>query len=163
MARFRYIVESATPISAEEVDGGGGGLHPEHPWVPPGAGIWPSPGRPEHPIVLPPPSVWPPLPPDLEVGLPLPPTPEHPIVPLPPEVDPPAIWPPIRPELPDFEGKTLALALVFVSRTVAKLHWVVIDNEEAKEKFKEMVSKVKDKIPAGGVGGRPPQRPEPHR
>lgn len=161
MARYRYVVESATPISAEEIGGGG---TPEHPIVLPPGGIWgPTDPRPMPPIALPPPSVWPPLPPDLEVGLPLPPSPEHPIVPIPPEVDPPSIWPPVRPDLPDFEGKTLALALIFVSRTVAKLHWVVIDNEEAKEKFKEMVGKVKDKLPAGGAGGRPPSRPEPHR
>lgn len=158
----RYIVESDTPITAEELGGG----TPEHPWVPPGVGIWPGPGRPMPPIALPPRDQWPPLPPG--IGLPLPPSPEHPIVPIPPdpEVEPPEIWPPVRPEFPDLSGKSLALALIYVSRHVAKLHWVVIDHEEAKEGFEKIMEKakeLKDRLPAGGAGGRPPQRPEPHR
>lgn len=163
----RYIVQSETPITARELEGG----TPEHPWVPGGGRPTLPPGweRPEIPPI-PPRDEWPPLPPGLEdflrpgVGLPIPPTPEHPIVPLPDEeIDPPGIWPPIRPDFPDLSGKSLALALIYVSRHVAKWHWVVIDHEEAKEKFDKAKQAIKDKIPAGGAGGRPPQRPEPHR
>lgn len=161
----KYIVQSETPITAREVGSGGGS--PEHPWEPGGPGIWPSPGRPGQglPPQLPPRDEWPPLPPWLEpgVGLPIPPTPDFPMVPIPPEVDPPGIWPPVKPELPDLSGKTLALALVYVSRHVSKLCWVVIDHEEAEEKIKEAWEKIKGKLPAGGVGGKPPSRPEPHR
>ena len=155
-----YIVTSDSPISVRPIERPElpGGV-PEHPWVPPGVG-------PEHPIVppgeIPPPEIWPPLPPG--IALPIVPSPEHPMVPIPPEVDPPEIWPPIRPEFPDFSGKTLTLALVFISRRIARLHWVVIDHEEAKARFKEIADKVRDhlaeNLPAGGVG-RPPQRPTP--
>ena len=159
-----YIVSSETPITAREV--GTGSPETGLPGVPdtggPGRPSWPE--RPGHglPPTLPPKEEWPPLPPGLEdflkpgVGLPIPPSPEFPMVPIPPdpEIDPPGIWPPVRPDLPDFEGKTLALAYVFVSRHVSKLVWIVIDNEEVKEKFKDAVEKIKGKLPA---------KPQPHR
>lgn len=129
-----YVVKSDSPIQVREIEGGG---TPEHPWVPP--------SRPELPP-LPPRDEWPPLPPWLQpgVGLPIPPTVELPMVPVPPgdgdeEV---GIWPPVKPELPDLSGKTLALALIYVSRHVARWHWIVIDNEAAKERFKELVGKL---------------------
>lgn len=160
---YKYVVMSETPIRAEEVGSGGGGGspgEPSHPWVPPSRPEWPE--RPAHPWIpsLPPRDEWPPLPPwfDPGVGLPIPPTPEHPIVPLPPTTggpDEPEIWPPVRPEFPDLSGKSLALALVYVSRHVAKLHWVIIDHEEAKKAWQAL----KDRLPAGGIGGTPPQRP----
>jgi hypothetical protein len=157
-----YVVRSDGPISVREVnrpdmpDWG----TPEHPWVPGGEGIWGGIiGRPGHPIypVLPPRDEWPPLPPWLQpgVGLPIPPTPEYPMVPVDPDPGAPEIWPPLRPEFPDLSGKTLALALVFVSRHVANWHWVVIDHAEAKKKWEA----IKGKIPAGGIIGRPPNRP----
>ena len=156
-----YVVRSDAPIEVREIDGG----TPEHPWVP-GGGRPSFPERPAHPIVpsLPPRDEWPPLPPWFEpgVGLPIPPTPEHPMVPIPPGTDEEVgIWPPLPspPTLPDLSGKTLALALIYISRQVAELRWVVIDHEEAKAKIAEVVGKVKDKLPAGGVAGRPPQRP----
>ena len=161
----KYIVQSDTPITATEVGDGGG--TPEHPWVPPGVGIWPSPGRPGHPIYptlppIPPIEEWPPLPP--HISLPIPPTPSHPIAPVPPgEEEPPTIWPPVKPEFPDLSGKTLALAVIYVSRHEPLVRWVVIDHEEAKEAFKDAVEKVKGKLPAGGVAGRPPERPTPSR
>jgi hypothetical protein len=158
----KYVVSSDTPIKVRELerpdrpDWGS----PENPWVPgEGGGEYPDtgfpPGRPGHglPPHLPPRDEWPPLPPWLEpgVGLPIPPTIEHPMVPIPEGPEPPVgIWPPIRPELPDYSGKSLALALVFVSRRVAKWAWVVVDHDEAKEAFK----KLKDKLPAGR-----PERP----
>jgi hypothetical protein len=171
----KYVVSSDTPIKVRQLerpdlpDIGS----PENPWVPGegggeypdtgGPGRWPGfPERPGHglPPSLPPRDEWPPLPPWLEpgVGLPIPPTIEHPMVPLPEGPDEPTgIWPPIKPELPDLSGKSLALAYVFVSRRVSKLAWVVIDHEEAKEAFQ----KLKDRLPAGGVAGRPPERPTP--
>lgn len=168
----KYLISSDSPITARELN------RPDLPDWRPETGL---PGTPEHPWVpggrptLPPREEWPPLPPMPElperpghglppqwpfppsIGLPIPPSPEFPMVPLPPEVDPPGIWPPVRPELPDLSGKTLALAYVFVSRHVSKLCWVVIDHEEVKEKLQA----IKDKLPAGGVGGTPPQRPTP--
>jgi len=163
----KYVVSSDAPISVRALERpdlpewrpetGLPGT-PEHPWVPGDEGIWGPGGRPGHglPPHLPPRDEWPPLPPWLEpgVGLPIPPTPEFPMVPIPPGAGgEEGIWPPVRPELPDFSGKSLALAYVFVSRHVSKLVWVVIDHEAAKEAFQ----KVKDKLPAGGIAGRPPQ------
>lgn len=166
----KYVISSDSPISARPI------IKPEweFPEKPtdPGWGIeegeFPDTGgpplRPGHPIrpTLPPRDQWPSLPPDLELpdlpslpqrpAFPIPPSPEHPMVPLPPEVDPPGIWPPVRPELPDLSGKSLALAYVFVSRHVSKLCWVVIDHEEAKAKFKEAADKIKDKLPRPGQG-----------
>jgi hypothetical protein len=158
----KYVVSSEGPITVKQVerpdlpDIGS----PENPWVPGGEGIWGGGiGRPGHglPPSLPPRDEWPPLPPGLQpgVGLPIPPTPEFPMVPIDPDPDMPEIWPPVRPEFPDLSGKTLALALIFVSRHVAKWHWVVIDHEEAKKKW----NAIKGKLPAGGIGGRPPARP----
>jgi hypothetical protein len=153
----RYVVESETPIHVmdlSDVGVGGGPIMPERPSFP---------ERPGHPIVpsLPPRDEWPELPPWLKpgVGLPIPPTPEFPMVPVDPEVDPPVIWPPgpMPPTMPDFSNKTLALARIFVSRHVNFLAWVVIDHDDAKAKW-EMI---KDKLPAGGVGGTPPARPTP--
>lgn len=185
----KYVVSSASPITAREISG----LHPDQglPWperpVDPGwgvdegsppPGIWPSPGHPAHPIypTLPPRDEWPSLPPGLgpvdpgygfplppSVSLPIPPTPEHPMVPVEPDPEVPEIWPPIKPEFPDLSDKTLALALVYVSRHVAKWHWVIIDHNEAKEKAKAAYDKIKSKLPAGGVGGTPPARPQPGR
>ena len=45
--------------------------------------------------------------------------------------------------------------LVYVSRHKAVWTYVVIDHEEAKEAFQ----KLKDRLPAGGIGGRPPGVP----
>lgn len=155
-----YVVRSDAPIEVREIDGG----TPEHPWVPGGRpSLPPDFERPELPP-LPPRDEWPPLPPFLQpgVGLPIPPTPEFPMVPIPPGTDEEVgIWPPLPspPTLPDLSGKTLALALIYVSRHVRVLRWVVIDHEEAKEKLQAAIEKVKDKLPAGGVAGRPPQRP----
>jgi hypothetical protein len=169
----KYIVSSDGPIHVREVN------RPDMPDMPdwgrpdiglpgepemPGTGL--PPGRPGHPIypVLPPRDQWPPLPPWLEpgVGLPIPPTIEHPIVPLPPDIDPPVgIWPPVRPEFPDLSDKSLALALIFVSRHKPVWAWVVIDHEEGKAAIKEAFDKakqaIKDRLPAGGIAGRPPQ------
>lgn len=149
----RYIVTSEGPISVHQV----GSSLPDLPDLPqrpvdPGYGV----------EEVPPPEVWPPLPPGLEppgVELPIAPSPEHPMVPIEPDVDPPEIWPPPRPpiEFPDLSGKTLALARIFVSRHVNYLAWIIIDHEEAKEKAKKAIEAIKGKLPAGGVGGRPPQ------
>lgn len=159
-----YIVKSDGPIEVQEIDGG----TPEHPWVPGGRPSFPE--RPGHglPPSLPPRDEWPPLPPGLQpgVGLPIPPTPEFPMVPIPPGEEPPVgIWPPLPspPTLPDMSGKSLALALIYVSRHAPVLRWVVIDHEEAKERFDQAVQKIKDKLPAGGAGGTPPARPTPGR
>lgn len=126
------------------------------------------PERPGHPIypTLPPRDEWPELPPWFQpgVGLPIPPTVELPWVPVPPdpEVDPPAVWPPMPghlPDLPDLSGKTLVLARFYVSRHVNFLRWVVIDHEEAKGKIQKALEWIKAHMPAGGITGRPPQRP----
>lgn len=175
----KYLVSSEGPIHVREVS------RPDLPdglpdWGRPGApdiGLpgdpdYPSTGgpplRPGHPIMpsLPPREEWPPLPPGLEDGLPIPPDWGRPTVPLPPEVDPPVgIWPPVRPEFPDLSDKSLALALIFVSRHKPVWAWVVIDHEEGKaalkEAFDKAKQKLKDKLPAGGVAGRPPQTKPP--
>lgn len=142
----KYIVSSEGPISVKEVPGlpdmpdwG----DPVHPIAPPGG----RPGHPIYPVVppIPPRDEWPPLPPWLQpgVGLPIPPTPEHPMVPIAPgEPDGPDIWPPPRPEFPDMSGKSLVLALLYVSRHEPKYAWVVVDHEEVKKKWQA----VKDKI-----------------
>ena len=134
---------------------------PEFPGFPerPGQGLPPQ---------LPPKEEWPPLPPFLQpgVGLPIPPSPEYPMVPVdPPIVDPPDIWPPLRPdfpEMPDLSGKTLILARFYVSRHVNFLRWVVIDHAEVKAKIEKAKQWLKDNMPAGGIGGVPPGRPQPH-
>ena len=72
------------------------------------------------------------------------------------------VWPPLPqpPSFPDLSGKSLALACIYISRHVSVLRWIVIDHDEAKEKFQN----IKDKMPAGGIGGRPPDtRPIPPR
>ena len=143
------------------------GQLPEFPSRPEFPGF---PERPGHglPPTLPPRDEWPELPPWLKpgVGLPIPPTPELPWVPVPPdpEVDPPDIWPPMPgiPELPDLSGKTLILARFYVSRHVNFLRWVVIDHEEAKGKIQKAIDWIKAHMPAGGIGGVPPGRPQPH-
>lgn len=155
----KYIVSSEGPISVKEIGSGDGGGEPSHPWVPPSRPTLPPDWEmPEIPPI-PPRDEWPPLPPWLEPGpgLPIPPTPEHPMVPVVPPggLNPPEWWPPVKPELPDISDKTLALALVYVSRHVAKWHWVIIDHNEAKQKWQQ----IKDKLPAGGIGGRPPSVP----
>jgi hypothetical protein len=164
-----YVVASDGPISVKQVqrpdlpDIG----RPEIPTFP-GAPEYPDTGgpplRPGHglPPHLPPKDEWPELPPWLQpgVGLPIPPSIEHPWVPLPdgPEVDPPDIWPPMPgiPNLPDLSGKTLILATFHVSRHVHYTRWVVIDHEEAKGKLERALAWVKERLPAGGVGGHPP-------
>lgn len=172
----KYVVTSDTPITAQEVGGGGEGI-----WGPtdprPGWGLPKPPGfpeRPAHPIypTIPPRDEWPPLPPLGDrfppgVSLPIPPTPEHPIAPLPddPDIDPPTVWPPVRPdfpELPDMSGKSLVLALLYVSRHEPVWAWVVIDHEEAKEKIKTLVEKWKNRVtdPGYGVEGPPPREPK---
>ena len=153
----KYVVSSEGPISVKEITGIG--EVPPDQWLPgPGHPPWePGGGLPSVPPI-PPRDEWPPLPPWLQpgVGLPIPPSPEHPMVPIGPgEPDGPDVWPPPRPEFPDMSGKTLALALIFVSRHVAKWHWVVIDHEEVKRKWQA----IKDKMPAGGIIGRPPGTP----
>jgi hypothetical protein len=166
----RYVVSSEGPIKVTEVhrpdlpdwEVGGGPIIPERP-------EFPGSERPGHglPPTLPPRDEWPPLPPWLQpgVGLPIPPTVELPWVPIPehPEVDPPDIWPPMPglPDLPDLSGKTLVLARIYVSRHVNYLRWVVIDHAEAKSKLERAIQWLKDRMPAGGVGGRPPVRPGP--
>lgn len=169
-----YVVSSEGPISVRAVERPDlpdrPGWTPEHPWIPGEEG--PSTGgpplRPGHPIYpsLPPKDEWPPLPPFLQpgVGLPIPPTPEFPMVPIPdPEPGEPAppiaVWPPVIPPMPDVSGKTLALAAIYVSRHVARWHWVVIDHAAAKEAVRRAIDAAKDRLPAGGVGGRPPARP----
>lgn len=163
-----YVVHSDSPITSKEVnrpDWEAGQL-PEMPSRPEFPGF---PERPGHglPPSLPPRDQWPDLPPWLApgVGLPIPPSPEFPMVPIPPdpEVDPPEIWPPLpaRPDLPDLSGKTLALACIYVSRHVSYFRWIVIDHEEAKTKLEKALAWLKGKLPAGGIPGRPPQRPTP--
>jgi hypothetical protein len=162
----KYVVSSEGPIHVVEVEDGeiGGG-----PIIPgrPGHGLPPHlPPRDEWPT-LPPREEWPPLPPWFQpgVGLPIPPTVELPWVPVPenPEVDPPEIWPPLPspPGLPDLSGKTLVLARIYVSRHVNFLRWVVIDHAEAKGKIERALEYLRSKLPAGGIGGRPPVRPGP--
>jgi hypothetical protein len=153
----KYIVSSDGPISVHQIsypDPGSPDIglpgDPEYPST--GfPGLRPGQGLPPH---LPPISEWPPLPPFLQpgVGLPIPPTPEYPMVPVEPDPEAPEIWPPVRPEFPDLSGKSLALELVFVSRHVARWHWIVIDHADAKAKWQA----IKGKLPAGGVAGRPP-------
>lgn len=160
----RYLVTSEAPISVRKLELPDLPELPERP-TDPGYGIE-GPARPGHglPPHLPPREEWPELPPWLQpgVGLPIPPSVEHPMVPIDPEItDPPEIWPPVRGpiELPDFSGKTLALARIYVSRHVNYLAWVVIDHEEAKAKIKAAIDHVKSKLPAGGIVGRPPSTP----
>lgn len=168
-----YVVSSEGPIKVREVnkpdlpDWEAGQLptFPERPEFP---GF---PERPGHPGIphLPPRDEWPELPPWFHpgVGLPIPPSPEHPWVPIPPdpEIDPPDIWPPLPkpPSLPDMSGKTLCLAVFYVSRHVSFTRWVVIDHDEAKGKIERAIAWIKAHMPAGGVGGRPPnvRPPEP--
>ena len=133
---------------------------PEFPGFPerPGQGLPPT---------LPPRDEWPEPPPWLKpgVGLPIPPSPEFPWVPVDPEIDPPDIWPPLPggpPTLPDLSGKTLILARFYISRHVNFLRWVVIDHAEVKAKIEKAKQWVKDNMPAGGIGGTPPGRPQPH-
>lgn len=160
----KYVVSSDSEISVREIEGGS----PEHPWVPGGRPEFPGfPERPGHglPPTLPPKDEWPPLPPWFQpgVGLPIPPTPEFPMVPIPPGEGEgggeEGIWPPIPtpPTLPDLSGKSLALAVIYLSRHVSVVRWVVIDHEEAKEKFEAL----KGRLPAGGIAGRPPQTKPP--
>jgi hypothetical protein len=112
-------------------EGEGGGEYPDIGLPTPPPGIWP-PLTPEHP--------WLPLPP----GRPdqgLPPSgehPEHPIV-LPPGT----VWPPLP---PDVHGKYLALVLIGGGGHGAMYRYVVIDADAYEP-------------PAGGIGGRPPDRP----
>lgn len=174
-----YIVRSEGPIQVKKVERPDWELPDWRPGSPdiglPGEPEVPDTGGPGRPTLppIPPRDEWPPLPPLPE----LPPdwrerleeylgslSPEHPWVPIPggPEVEPPPVWPPINiPDLPDFSGKTLALALVYVSRRVAKWRWVLIDHEKTKDRIQKIKDHIKDKLPAGGVGGRPPERPQP--
>lgn len=156
-----YVVASEGPIRVREItapelpewEAGQLPTFPERPTLPPGF------EKPE----LPPREEWPPLPPFLQPGpgLPIPPSPEHPWVPVEPEIDPPDIWPPMPgiPDLPDLSGKTLILARFYVSRHVNYLRWVVIDHVEAKSKVQKAIEWIKAHMPAGGIAGRPPQRP----
>lgn len=171
-----YVVSSEGPIAVREVhrpslpegweppEVGGGPIIPERPSFPerPGHGL---------PPYLPPREEWPELPPGFK-----PPEgwerpdwkPEHPWVPgdggEPGEPEPPSIWPPLRPDrpgLPDMTGKTWVLGLLYVSRYAPVYRWVLIDHDEAKSKLTRFVEWVKSKLPAGGIVGRPPQRPGP--
>ena len=161
----RYIVSSEGPISVHQLNRPDLPEFPDRP-VDPGYGVE-GPERPELPPI-PPREEWPPLPPWLQpgVGLPIPPSIAHPIVPIDPDVDTdelPEIWPPPThpPQLPDLSGKTLALACIYVSGHGGYYAWVVIDHEEAKEKAKKALAAIKAKLPAGGLGGNPPPRPQP--
>jgi hypothetical protein len=137
----------------------------------PGQGLPGWPERPGHPIrpTLPPRDEWPEIPEDIWDKLPIKPSPEHPMVPVPdepgagqlPEFPPGVIWPPPRPDLPDLSGKSLVLVRVYVSRHVNYLAWQVVDHAAAKAAFQARVDEIKGRLPAGGVGGRPPQRPGP--
>lgn len=167
----KYLVSSDSEISVQDVGGGS----PGHPWVPPSRPTLPPDWqRPELPPdwerpSLPPDFELPPLPPGLAPGPghPIPPTPDHPWIPVDPapeepEVWPPpgVVWPPIRPDLPglpDLSGKTLVLALLYVSRHAPRWGWVVIDHDEAKSFLEKVKDWLKAHWPAGGVGGRPPQ------
>lgn len=133
----------------------------------PGIGHRPGHGLPPH---LPPRDDWPALPPWFDerpgqgLPLPIPPRPGEPTVPLPPdpEIDElPEIWPPLPslPGVPDLSGKTLALVTIHVSRRVHFVRWMIIDHEEAKSKLRAAMDWLKGRLPAGGIGGRPPQRP----
>ena len=140
-------------------------------------GFWGGhrPSRPGHglPPSLPPRDEWPALPPWLDerpgqgLPLPIPPRPGAPTIPLPPdpEIDElPEIWPPLPggpgfPGIPDLGGKTLALVTIHVSRRVHFVRWMVIDHAEAKSKVQRAVEWLKSRMPAGGIAGRPPQRP----
>jgi hypothetical protein len=134
----------------------------------PGIGGGPVlPERPEIPT-LPPREEWPALPPDWRDHLPVLPDWGHPSIPLPPTdpTEPPVLppgvtWPPDLPELPDISGKTLCLARIYVSRHVNVLRWIVLDSEAAKAAFKAAAEKLKGRLPAGGIAGRPPARPQP--
>ena len=176
----KYIVSSDSPIQVRGFGSPGQGLPGEGRPTDPDWGIEEGagggsvgqlpvyPGRPGHglPPQLPPEDEWPELPPWFKphpgnpLPLPVRPSVEHPMVPVDPEVtDPPEIWPPVANEWPDLSGKTLALARIYVSRHVNYLRWIVIDHEELKNKVKKAIDAVKDKLPAGGIGGRPPARP----
>lgn len=180
----RYIVHSEGPISVREVhrpdlpgwtpETGLPGT-PEHPWVPGPGFPRPPEGweRPELPPLPPRDDLIDMLPPGLKPGPghPIPPMPDHPWIPVDPapeepEIWPPpgVVWPPLRPEfpgLPDMTGKTLVLALLYVSRTAPRWGWVVIDHDAAKGFVQRVKEWLKARLPAGGVAGRPPQRPGP--
>jgi len=175
-----YVVHSDGPISVREVNRpeipdrpdwgvGGGPILPEDRWI---DRLPPDVRRELRRIIdevrnsLPDREDWPPLPPippdwrDLlgdHIG--------RPIIPMPPdpEVEPPPIWPPLpeMPDMPDLTGKTLVLATFHISRKVHFTRWVLIDHAECKAKLEALKQKIKDKLPAGGVGGRPPERPGP--
>jgi hypothetical protein len=183
-----YVVSSEAPIRVKAVERPDlPGWKPEHPWVPgEGGGEYPDTGgpggfpgfpeRPGRPIYPVPPSrddLIDMLPPGLKpgVGLPFPPTPEHPWVPVDPdpehpEVWPPpgVVWPPLRPErpgMPDMTGKTLMAAAVYVSGFHRPPTWgyIVVDHDAAKGFVEKVMDWIRSKLPAGGVGGRPPPRP----
>jgi hypothetical protein len=169
----RYVAVSEAPISVVSRPDLPDWGTPENPWVPGGEG--PSTGgpplRPGHglPPQLPPRDEWPELPPPV-VRPPIPPTIEHPWVPVEPdtpdEIWPPpgVVWPPLRPELPgmpDMTGKTMVLALLYVSRHAPVWRWVVIDHDGAKSFVEKVKDWAKSRLPAGGIGGRPPVRPGP--
>lgn len=162
-----YVVSSEAPISVRPVnrpdlpdwEAGQLPVFPDRPSLPRPPEGWEPPGLP----TLPPREEWPPLPPLPE----RPPwhghTPEHPWVPVEPDPDGPEtlppVWPPILPEfpgLPDLSGKTLVLARLYVSRHVNYLRWVVIDHDEARSKLQRLKEWIKGRLPAGGIGGRPP-------
>lgn len=115
----------------------------------------------------PPPGIWPPLTPE-QPWRPIPEWPERPStgpVPSPPaggvggrpperphpgepdeELPPGTIWPPLPPGV---HGKFLALVLIGGGGHGAHYRYVVVDADA--------------RPPAGGIGGRPPARPEPQR
>jgi hypothetical protein len=111
-----------------------------------------SPGYPDIGLPEPPPGIWPPLTPE-HPWLPL--FPSHPIAPGGPgagggehpthpiELPPGTVWPPLP---PDVHGKYLALVLIGGGGRGAMYRYVVIDADAYEP-------------PAGGIGGRPPDRP----
>src|SRR5580693_5435842 len=124
----------------------------------------PEPGEPGYPLPPDPPGIWPPL-----EG------PDFPLFPVPPdgEWEPGEIWPPIRPPGGEGEGpstggpgtggtpgqplpKRYFFALVYLTGYGFK--WVVVDlNAMHRPERPDRP----EHPPAGGIGGRPPQRPGP--
>jgi hypothetical protein len=134
------------PWPERPIDPGWGVEEGELPEVEP-----PEPGEPGHPLPPNPPGIWPPLD---GAG------PSHPIFPVEPDDgpwEPGEIWPPIRPpgggRLPTAPGQPLPKQLFWalVHLTGYGFRWVVVDLNAVH----------RPTPPAGGIVGRPPERPGP--